>query len=115
MKLSGLLFCLGSISGIQAHMKMSYPPPRGEPENPLAGSADYDLSSPLPSISMCKGKPPGQPTATFRAGETINVRFKGVARHGGGMCQFALSYDGDRTFVVIATVNGACPNGMIAL
>lgn len=112
MKVSSFLTCFGSLSAIQAHMRMSYPLPRGEPGNLLTGPADYDLNSPLPSALMCKAKPPGRPTATFRAGETINVKFKGSARHGGGMCQFALSYDDDRTFIAIATVNGARPSGM---
>lgn len=32
---------------------------------------------------MCKGKPPGETTATLYAGQNVNVQFEGVARHGG--------------------------------
>lgn len=60
---------------------------------------------------MCKGKPPGTPSAVLRAGEIVNVQFEGSARHGGGLCQFAISYDNDKTFNVIQEIQGACPDG----
>ena len=60
---------------------------------------------------MCKGKPPGSPVATFKAGQIVNVQFEGSARHNGGICQFSLSYDNDQTFFVIETIEGACPDG----
>lgn len=44
------------------------------------------------------------------AGDTINVRFTGPARHGGGYCQFSLSYDGDKSFIVIGEYDKSCPN-----
>jgi len=32
------------------------------------------------------------------------------ARHGGGMCEFSLSYDGGKNFRVIATYTKSCPD-----
>lgn len=106
----GLLLAAVFVS-TSAHMELSFPHPRGDPTDPRAGPPDYNLKSPLPSPVMCKGKPPGTPLLTVRAGEVVPVRFKGTARHGGGICQFALSYDGDKTFVVIQEIKGACPDG----
>jgi hypothetical protein len=34
------------------------------------------------------------------------------ARHGGGMCEFSLSYDGGKTFHVIGSYTKTCPDGM---
>ncbi|KAI9505356.1 hypothetical protein GGI25_005506 [Coemansia spiralis] len=50
-------------------------------------------------------------TATWTAGQPLKVSFTkgqyGVA-HGGGHCQFSLSYDGGKTFVVIHQVLSNC-------
>lgn len=35
------------------------------------------------------------------------------ARHGGGMCEFSLSYDGGESFHVIGTYTKTCPDGML--
>lgn len=32
------------------------------------------------------------------------------ARHGGGMCEFSLSYDGGKSFHVIGTYTKTCPD-----
>lgn len=32
------------------------------------------------------------------------------ARHGGGLCEFSLSYDGGKSFHVIATYTKTCPD-----
>jgi hypothetical protein len=92
-----------------SHMQLQHPLPRGDPSG-AAGPADYNLNAPMASTAMCKGKPPGAPQATFHAGEVIPVTFKGSARHGGGLCQFALSYDDDHSFHVIQSIKGACPD-----
>lgn len=74
---------------------------------------DYDVSSPLnvKGNRLCQGKPAMQPTATVTAGETIQVPIVGYAPHKGGHCQFALSYDQERTWVVIADHLRTCPLG----
>ncbi|CAO3567574.1 unnamed protein product [Mortierella alpina] len=65
------------------------------------------------------------PNTDIKAGQLIPVRFwtsemrdsdrlpkKSIdeARHGGGMCEFSLSYDGGKTFHVIATYTKTCPD-----
>ncbi|KAG0229148.1 hypothetical protein BGW42_001763 [Actinomortierella wolfii] len=81
----------------------------------------------------CGGYPVGQVT-NMKAGEVINVRFgasgmkaadlkrqvpsKGYkkkgsikqARHGGGFCEFSLSYDNAKTFYTIARYSRTCPD-----
>jgi len=79
----------------------------------------------------CGGYAPG-PVTNMRAGQTVNVRFfsssmkdsqvrqqpKPVspsrqfsqARHGGGMCEFSLSYDNGKTFHLIGKYTRTCPD-----
>jgi hypothetical protein len=103
------LLVLGS-QLLDAHMLMKFPLPRGYSGNQAYSPIDYDLKSPLPDAKMCKGKPLGTPTLTVQAGQTINVQFEGSARHGGGLTQFSLSYDNDKTFVVIGEYRYNAPN-----
>ncbi|KAF9579748.1 hypothetical protein BGW38_003872 [Lunasporangiospora selenospora] len=61
----------------------------------------------------------------MKAGQVIPVKFwtteitnvkqkvnKNIpqARHGGGLCEFSLSYDGGKTFNVFATYSETCPD-----
>ncbi|KAI7834010.1 hypothetical protein BX661DRAFT_176471 [Kickxella alabastrina] len=78
------------------------------PELPAGQSLDENINAPIgthESISqpLCKFTTPyGRPAAHWTAGSTIKVDFNPhSAVHGGGHCQFALSYDGGKTFVVI--------------
>lgn len=89
---------------------MSFPPARGYINNTLYKNIDYNLLSPLPTNQMCKGKPPGPVVLTVSPGDTINVTFHGSARHNGGICQFALSYDSDKSFFLIAEYLHSCPD-----
>ncbi|KAG0346288.1 hypothetical protein BG004_001996 [Podila humilis] len=113
---------------VDAHMAMLYPPPRGG-----VGTKDFrwtihqfvgfeDFKYP------CGGFKKLGPNTDLEAGKTIAVRFwssamsdkkdpgtlpsKGIeqARHGGGMCEFSLSYDGGKSFHVIATYTKTCPD-----
>ncbi|KAF9287318.1 hypothetical protein BGZ68_001978 [Mortierella alpina] len=87
---------------------------------------------------MAMSNPPGQagpwaggyakgPVTEYRAGQVIPVRFWtfGIrdykkfppslpsgdqARHGGGYCEFSLSYDGGRTWKVIGQYTRTCPD-----
>ncbi|RKP10135.1 hypothetical protein THASP1DRAFT_3952, partial [Thamnocephalis sphaerospora] len=52
--------------------------------------------------------PAVKPTQTFKAGTSINVEIEGTAPHGGGHCQFAISYDDGKTFVVLRDVMHNC-------
>lgn len=106
-----ILAILGTCS---CHMLMKFPLSRGYKENSHYRPIDYDLSSPQKSGAMCKGKAPGTPTLVLTAGQTIDVQFEGSARHGGGVCQFSLSYDNDKTFYVIEEYQGSCPDSRYA-
>ncbi|CAG8446973.1 5594_t:CDS:2 [Ambispora gerdemannii] len=126
-----LALCVAAVS---AHSSMLYPAPRGHPQNPNAAVKDYDcITAPLNQGPTCKAKPfpcggyamDTKITQVFRAGDIINVKFwnsafpngpqtgsesNNQARHNGGLCEFALSYDGGQTYTVIATYHRTCPD-----
>ncbi|PIA19767.1 hypothetical protein COEREDRAFT_79042 [Coemansia reversa NRRL 1564] len=78
------------------------------PEIPSGQALDQNINAPIgthDSISqpLCKFTTPySRPAVEWTAGTTVDVEFRDhAAVHGGGHCQFALSYDGGKTFVVI--------------
>lgn len=89
-----------------AHMKMTDP-------KPFRYDTDSDYLAPLSSAAQfpCKGYAGdgGPATGTLTAGSTFSVQLSGSAVHGGGSCQFSLSYDGGKTFGVIHQIIGGCP------
>ena len=100
--------------GCNAHMEMSFPAPRMSrflPANLLQGKQpDFSMKNPLEADGSnfpCKRYPAGPVSATFRAGETIQVRFDGSVIHNGGHCEFSISYN-DRDFVAIQTIIKDC-------
>ncbi|KAJ1808973.1 hypothetical protein LPJ56_006041, partial [Coemansia sp. RSA 2599] len=46
-------------------------------------------------------KPFKSPSAEWKAGETVQVEFHGVAAHSGGHSEFSISYDNGKTFAVL--------------
>ncbi|KAJ2846875.1 hypothetical protein IWW36_004136 [Coemansia brasiliensis] len=111
-----MLFKIGSIAAllgaVNAHMALTKPCPRHSPncdvKPPLpAGVSDYDyneIKSPIPYDGvLCKSNIPWTaPVETWTAGQDVTYKFQtDGAAHGGGHCQFSLSYDGGKTFVVI--------------
>ncbi|GAA5965040.1 hypothetical protein JCM21900_006220 [Sporobolomyces salmonicolor] len=105
----------------QAHMQLQYPPPinsKYDPQTPEA-DIDYSMTSPLlPNGSNypCKGYNTPEaystlkPVATLKAGTDFEIEFApGGANHGGGSCQFSISYDQGKTFAVIHSIIGGCP------
>ncbi|CAG8649672.1 1638_t:CDS:1 [Ambispora gerdemannii] len=120
--------------GVFAHSSMKYPLPRGHPLNPNTPKKDFEcMTAPLNGGISCPKKPfpcGGYPvdtkvTQVFQAGEIINVKFynpnfpgkltsadakRNQGRHNGGFCEFALSYDGGKTYTVIATYHRTCPD-----
>ncbi|KAF9969226.1 hypothetical protein BGZ73_008518, partial [Actinomortierella ambigua] len=108
----------------EAHVAVREPCPRygsyaGCPAPPAGQSVDYNIRAPIGVFGsanqpLCKhltpvtGKVP-----TYKAGQTINVKFDIGAAHGGGHCQFALSYDGGKKWVVIKEVIRDCLRGQI--
>ena len=109
-----LLMLLLLLSICYGHISMTYPPSR---RNQLSeyyaniGLVNYNLRSPL-NVSPdffsfpCKGFPKGPVVATFEKNE-ITITLEGTATHGGGHCQFGISYD-DNNFVVLKTVLNEC-------
>ncbi|CAG8642208.1 31667_t:CDS:2, partial [Racocetra persica] len=128
-----LITLFSTISIVSAHTSMLYPPVRGHPKNPNAAVKDFDcIIAPLNGDGGCKPKPfpcggypvDSQIVTTFKAGQVIDVKFfnpnfpdiktadpsRDQARHNGGLCEFALSYDGGKTYTVIATYHKTCPD-----
>ncbi|KAG0237135.1 hypothetical protein BGW42_001711 [Actinomortierella wolfii] len=106
-----------------AHVAVRYPCPRygsykGCPAPPAGKSIDYDLRSPIgvygaANQPLCKHLTPVPNPPVFKAGQTINFEFDIGAAHGGGHCQFALSYDGGKQWVVIEELIRDCLRGSV--
>ncbi|KAK9718724.1 hypothetical protein K7432_005320 [Basidiobolus ranarum] len=91
-----------------AHMEMIQPPPRNSKYNPtFQGTPDYNMVNPL-GVYPCKGYGQGKVVQTVQAGSAISVKLNGIATHQGGHCQFAISYDGGKNFVVLSTIYNNC-------
>jgi hypothetical protein len=96
------------------HISLSHPPSRRNQLSEYynnAGLVNYNLRSPLyvePDFFSfpCKGFPKGPSVHTFDT-NTITLTLEGTAVHGGGHCQFGVSYD-DKNFVVLRTVETNC-------
>ncbi|KAG0356496.1 hypothetical protein BG005_004575 [Podila minutissima] len=111
-----------SAMGTQAHVGLKTPCGRGQPAAgcpaPPPGSGfDYDINSPIgthDSINkpICRNTVPYTNRKVYRAGETINTDYSVGASHGGGHCQWALSYDEGKTWVVIKTMIRDCLKGV---
>ncbi|KAI9005712.1 hypothetical protein DFJ74DRAFT_759739 [Hyaloraphidium curvatum] len=106
---------LSATGAVQGHMMMRTPVPRGSkygsPQFWTEDKIDYDLVAPLSNPNKpypCAGKPAGPRTATITSGRRFTVTLEGSATHHGGHCQFAISYDGGKTFVVLHTVRTKC-------
>jgi hypothetical protein len=97
-----------------AHMAMYEPAPRyssyeaSSPQPPSGQTYDYNIKSPIGTSTVindpiCKHTVPyDTPVATWSAGQTVSVKFQSDgAAHSGGHCQFSISYDNGKTFVVI--------------
>lgn len=97
-----------------AHIFMSYPPSRHSKYSQYYVSnnlVNYNLMAPLlagPDFFTfpCKGFKKGPSTVTFND-NNIRVTLEGTATHGGGHCQFGITYDDD-TFIVLKTVMETC-------
>jgi hypothetical protein len=75
------------------------------------GDVNYNLRSPLNAqpdffTFPCKGFGIGSAT-TFYDNNEITITLEGTAVHGGGHCQFGISYD-NKEFIVLKTVESTC-------
>ncbi|KAJ2142179.1 hypothetical protein IW136_002033 [Coemansia sp. RSA 678] len=106
------------VGSVAAHMAMIEPCMRfnpncaNKPQLP-AGVADYDNSIKNPisyNGPFFKSDIPWpEPVASWTAGESVTVKFQpGGAAHGGGHCQFAISYDNGKTSAIVHKVMKHC-------
>ncbi|KAG0049898.1 hypothetical protein BGZ83_005273 [Gryganskiella cystojenkinii] len=115
--IAAALACLSAMTA-QAHVGLStpcgrYQPAAGCPAPPSGQSLDYDINSPVGSqqainAPICKHTVPYTKRTVYKAGDTIDTHYSVGASHGGGHCQWALSYDNGKTWVVIKTMIRAC-------
>ena len=64
----------------------------------------------LPIIPLTAIRPTSScDISSFGSLEYANDSLAGSATHGGGSCQFSLSYDGGNTWAVIHSIIGGCP------
>ncbi|KAF9286831.1 hypothetical protein BGZ68_002529 [Mortierella alpina] len=131
-----LVLIVACIAVAAAHGGMLYPTPRGGYGTPefngrfhsFLGFKDKKQKLTFP----CGGYAPVKKPTRMEAGKVIDVRFyasdmneaelrkqpklkDGVkqfkqARHGGGMCEFSLSYDNGKTFHLIGRYTETCPD-----
>ncbi|KAF9548683.1 hypothetical protein EC957_005922 [Mortierella hygrophila] len=105
---------------VQAHTGLSNPCGRyqeaaGCPAPPPGQVVDVDINSPIGTNlrinqPLCKTSIPYpfSSRTIYKAGDTIQTAYSIGSAHGGGHCQWALSYDGEKTWVVIKTMIRTC-------
>ncbi|KAG0289641.1 hypothetical protein BGZ96_006835 [Linnemannia gamsii] len=105
---------------ITAHTGLSTPCGRYQsiascPEPPPGQVRDVNINAPIGTNiginqKLCKSSVPYpfSSRTIYKAGETIQTAYSIGSSHGGGHCQWALSYDGEKTWVVIKTMIRAC-------
>jgi len=109
MLLYYVLICLDMFT--YAHIFMREPPSRRNKYSEYYvnnGLVDYNIMAPLNSgyLFPCKGFSRGPSTRVVN-GNNVKIELEGSATHGGGHCQFGITYD-DRTFIVLKTVLDDC-------
>ncbi|KAF9430638.1 hypothetical protein BGZ94_005446 [Podila epigama] len=108
-----------------AHMTISNPPAQGGPWSANPTGSVHAWIGHKGKKFPCGGYKKG-PVTTYNAGQIIPVRFWNFnikdykkfpppgglkqARHGGGACEFALSYDGGKSWKVIGQYTKTCPD-----
>ncbi|KAG0365957.1 hypothetical protein BGX24_003897 [Mortierella sp. AD032] len=121
------------VQSVMAHMALLYPPARGSVVDKKQYDGEphtwvgYNKKRTLP----CNGYNKPGPVTKLKAGEitrfwgpalkkkyndrlppkpTSNGKQLNQARHGGGFCQYSLSYDGGKTFHLIGEYKRSCPD-----
>ncbi|KAF9174498.1 hypothetical protein BGX21_002765 [Mortierella sp. AD011] len=116
-----LALCLFSLATIvtvsQAHVGLMRPCARGSslsgcPAPSKGQYIDYDLNAPIGTHSsknspICKQTVASGKRTTVTAGRSIKTTYSIGANHGGGHCQWALSYD-NKNWVVLKTLVRDC-------
>ncbi|KAF8947950.1 hypothetical protein BGZ47_007218 [Haplosporangium gracile] len=106
-----------------AHVDLTTPCARyssalGCPSPPAGQSIDYNTNAPISSGGintqpLCKHSVPYAKRTIYKAGESISTEYGIGSAHGGGHCQWALSYDREKTWVVIQTEIRICLQGAV--
>ncbi|KAF9354212.1 hypothetical protein BGX26_007964 [Mortierella sp. AD094] len=119
--IAATMVCLSAMTA-QAHVGLKtpcgrYQPAAGCPAPPPGQSIDYNINAPIGTHDaiaspICKNTVPYTTRTTYKAGATINTEYSVGASHGGGHCQWALSYDNGKTWVVLKTLIRDCLKGV---
>jgi len=131
---SKALIIVAALGAVRAHMHLDFPPAILGDNNPYTpeGEADPKLNYPYgccgqTNVELCKGHldkfdtDVGKSVVTWKAGQEANFTLSGHriksptenpegGNHGGGSCQGGFSIDGGKTFKVVKTWQGNCPN-----
>ncbi|KAI9597793.1 hypothetical protein BDF19DRAFT_411728 [Syncephalis fuscata] len=102
-----------SLELVAGHMQLFSPIPRADPRNKGYGAVDYNLNAPLNAINFpgpfpCRHQKVGPVTGKYTAGKSFTASFHAGNSHKGGHCQFALSYDNGKNWVVLKTIIDLC-------
>jgi len=97
----------------EAHMIMRHPTPYNLDVHPMVQVDPLSDSNPFP----CQNRYAVQSRTDIYAGDATLVQFTGGAQHGGGSCQFSISYDdpsdggwnASAKFKTVYTILGGCP------
>ncbi|KAF9365477.1 hypothetical protein BGX34_009816 [Mortierella sp. NVP85] len=120
--IAAALVCFSALAA-EAHVSIGDPCPRNAPNcqaPPKGEQFDYNINTPIgvhgrKDFPLCKNTTPQTKRITYKAGQTIKTSYRVGAAHGGGHCQWALSYDGGKNWVVFQTLIREClrnvPNG----
>ncbi|KAG9326146.1 hypothetical protein KVV02_005651 [Mortierella alpina] len=114
------LACISALT-VDAHVAIRKPCPRNGPfagcPKPSRGEPDYDITAPIGTHDdvkqpICKTSMVQTKRTIMKAGQTIKTEYQVGAAHGGGHCQWALSYDNGKTWVVFQTLIRDCLKGV---
>ncbi|KAG0051653.1 hypothetical protein BGZ83_003483 [Gryganskiella cystojenkinii] len=113
------LACISALTA-DAHVSLKSPCPRNGPFagcSVAPGGPDYDITTPIgthdsQNLPICKHTGVQKKRTVVKAGSSIKTTYNVGAAHGGGHCQWALSYDNGKTWVVIKTLIRDCLRGV---
>ncbi|KAJ1963758.1 hypothetical protein IWQ62_003122 [Dispira parvispora] len=75
---------------------------------PMASAYQYDKKNGVENnFGMCRGLP-NKLAGTWNAGSTVPIIYKNYGNHKGGHCDWAVSYNGGKTFVAFLTILKDC-------
>lgn len=112
LRLVALIAACASL--VHGHIQMTTPYALNSTFNPQTPEnfKDYSMTASLVKNGPypCKGyiAPEMESVATWKAGQKVGVTLSGSAIHGGGSCQFSMSYDKGVTWNVILSYMGGC-------